>query len=230
MSSPTLPISYAITARVTGLAILGTIVLGLLSAWIGSDGTDPNQTGDIVAAAQAFGEQEGSLRARAWLGVPGTLLSLISAAGLYLLTRAVQPMLALAALLASATAATIGAIGVTSALVAAILVDRQGGGADPGALQALAALDYAAFHLALVLGALGSLAYFSLLYRAKLVAQIIAVLGIAASAAVAVIVGVRDFVPVLGHDTLTIAMLAANFLATVSLGFYLALKGARAPQ
>lgn len=220
-------------AKLTGGALLASIILGILSAVLIAEGIDVNMTADIAGTAENMLEAETRLRAKAYLGLFAFALEALISVGFFLLLRKFGPLLAGWSLCANLSAATLMLLGAVFAMNAAHI----GGGdafaalTDDSERLALSALqatsDYTSFHLALILGTAGNAGVFALFLKSGLIPKFIAGWGLFASLFVVVTIISRDFIPILGHGGLTAAFMISNLVALIALGLYLALKGVR---
>jgi hypothetical protein len=71
------------TARLTGFALLATIVIGIVSAMTISAGIDINLSADVESTASAMLDAEMRLRAKAYVGLLLIGLNLLFLFGLY---------------------------------------------------------------------------------------------------------------------------------------------------
>ncbi len=220
-------------ARYVGWAMLGLIVIGLLTAFTVAQGIDINLTAEVRVTAENMLQSEQNLRAKAYIGGLMFILEMLVAIGLFvLLCRQEKAMAALSLSLASA-AALLTLLGAVFALNAAEFAGDAAyrNIADGQQRLMLAGLqatsDYTSFHLALILGSLAKAGYYLLFLRSALIPKIIAGWGLFASLFVAFTIVARDFWPLLGHGGVTAAFMLSNLIALLSTGIYLAWFGIR---
>ncbi|WP_017932264.1 DUF4386 domain-containing protein [Robiginitomaculum antarcticum] len=220
-------------ARITGLTLLLTIVIGIVSSMTLSQGIDVNMTADIFGTAESMQTAEMRLRGRAYLSLFIFMLELLSAAGLSLLLRRHGSLCAVWSLTLSVGASVLGVLGAMFALnVAGMISDPQfarTAGQEPYmALIGLQVLsDYTSFHLALIGGSAANAGFFYLFWASGLIPRLISGWGIFASGFVVIAIVARDFIPALGSNGITMAFIICNLIAIVSLGVYLLIKGVR---
>jgi len=87
--------------------------------------------------------------------------------------------------------------------------------------------DYTSFHLSLVLSSAAMAGFFYLFLKSGFIPKLIAGWGVFASLFVVVTIVARDFIPVLGHNSITAAFMLCNLIAMVATGLYLGIKGVR---
>ena len=221
-------------ARLVGLALLSTVIVGAISAFFVAEGIDINLSADAVATAGNMLEAEQSLRAKAYLAIIVFLLEAFIVAGFFVLLRPVGEIVAAVSAITGVTSAILIIIGAVFALNAAeiagnpayanILADEKQRMLLSG-LQATS--DYTSFHLGLVLGMIAKTGVYYLLFRSSMIPKIIAGWGIFASLFVATTIVARDFIPVLGHTGITVSFMAANMITLFSTSVYLLIYGVR---
>ncbi|MGB0908269.1 MAG: DUF4386 domain-containing protein [Maricaulaceae bacterium] len=222
-------------ARSVGLGLLASIILGILGSIFVVDGIDVNLTADILATAENMLEAEQRLKAKAYLGLLAFALEALISVGLYLLLRKSGPFWAGCALFISIGAAVLMLFGSVFAMNAAKIASNvafqtltdETGRTMLASLQATS--DYTSFHLGLILTTAANAIFFYLFFKSGLIPKLIAGWGLFASIFVVTVVIARDFIPVLGHNTLTAVFMVSNLIALVSTGLYLAIRGVRAP-
>ncbi|MEP3891064.1 MAG: DUF4386 domain-containing protein [Hellea sp.] len=221
-------------ARITGWTLIASIGLGILSAMLIASGIDVNMTADIAGTAENMLGAETRLHAKAYLGLLAFALEAMIGVGLYLLLRKFGPLLAGWSLFVNLAAATLMLLGAVFSMNAAhiggndafaALTDESGRLMLSG-LQATS--DYTSFHLALILTTAANAGIFYLFLKSGLIPKLIAGWGLFASIFVVAIVVARDFIPALGHGSITAAFMISNLVALISLGLFLGLKGVRA--
>lgn len=224
--------SYTHLARPTGIAILAVIALGVAGAMTVSGDININlnvDAGQIMDQMAAAGSR---IHGKAWIAVGLALIDLLIAAGLFLLLREHGRLVALWSLVVAVAGAVFMLQGGLETLKIAVLLDSEGlSSAAPDALRSLQVGfltgDYAAFHLGLVVNAVAKAGFFFLLLRSRAIPALIAGWGLFASAFVAAAIVARDFIPALGHPTITMSFILSNLLAHLALGLYLAVRGGR---
>ena len=223
-------------ARRVGWTILASIVLGILSAMFISKGIDINMSADVIATAENMLQSTLMLKAKAYMGTFLFTLEALVSVGLYLLLRKYGPLLAGWSLFVGFGASTLILLGSVFAMNAAQIASNEAYNVltDAAGRQMLAGLqassDYTSFHLGLVLSCASSAGFFCLLLTSGLIPKAISVWGVFASLFVTFTIIARDFIPVLGHDTVTMAFILSNLIAQILLGIYLALRGVRTSE
>ena len=222
-----------ILARRLGWTILASIVLGILSAMFISKGININMSADVIATAENMLQSTLMLKAKAYMGAFLFTLEALVSVGLFLLLRKYGPLVAGWSLLVGFGASVLMLLGSVSAMIAAQIASNEAYNilTDEAGRQMLAGLqatlDYTSFHLGLVLSSASSAGFFYLLLKSDLIPKIISVWGVFASLFVTFTIIARDFIPVLGHDIITMAFILSNLIAHVLLGVYLAIRGVR---
>jgi len=220
-------------AQAVGWSILLMILIGVGSSLFLTSGIDINLTADVGATAENMLQAEQRLRAKAYLGVLALGLEVLFALGLFHLLRGWGWVLAAWSVVASLVAATLTLFGSVFAMNAAELAANPAYlNLNEGALRLpLAALqatsDYTSFHLSLVISSWAKAGLFYLLLVSRLIPRLISGWGIFASLFVASAIVIRDFVPVMGNNIVTMMFMVSNLIALVSLGVYLAFWGVR---
>ena len=217
-------------ARYTGLSILASIVIGLIGAFTIGQGIDINMTADVEATATNMLEAEQALRAKAYLGSLMFCIEAFISVGLFLLVRRHNVLLAFWSLIVHVSASVLMGLGVVFAMNAAHVAGNAAYtalGRDAQLLLASlqATSDYTSFHLGLVLATFAKAGFFYLFLKSGLIPRLIAGWGVFASLFVGITIVARDFVPFLEHDAITVAFMASNLIAILSLGLFLALRG-----
>ena len=220
-------------ARYVGWSILGTIVVGMATAFFVAKGIDINMTADVEATARNMLEAETRLKAKAYLALLGFGLELMISLGLFLLLEKHGRLLASWSALVGIGASLIIAMGAVYTMNASelagdaayrVLTDESQQRMLAG-LQATSA--YTSFHLGLVLASLAKAGFFYLFLISRRMPRIISGWGLFASLLVAFMIVARDFIPQLANNTLTVAFIAANFIALLTTGLYLGTVGVR---
>ena len=85
--------------------------------------------------------------------------------------------------------------------------------------------NYTSFHLSLVLSSAALAGFFWLFLKSGRLPKLIAGWGLFASLFVAITIVLRDFIPALGHITITMAFMLSNLIALFSTSIYLAVVG-----
>ncbi|MEM7083155.1 MAG: DUF4386 domain-containing protein [Pseudomonadota bacterium] len=221
-------------ARIAGVALLLTIVIGIAASIFISKGIDINLSADIEATAQNMLAAESRLMAKAYLGVLMFCLEAAFCVALYLLLRREGPFLAGWSLFASLAAAVLVLLGAVAAANASQLAGNAAFSTLASDSQRLllaglqATNDYTSFHLSIILSSLAKAGFFYLFFKSRLIPLLISGWGIFASLFVATTIVARDFVPALGHMAVTMSFMLSNLLALAALSLYLILKGVRA--
>lgn len=220
-------------ARIVGLSLLGTILVGILSALTVGQGIEINLSADVVATAQNMLGAETELRAKSYIALLVFALEVVIGAGLFLLLRQSGQLLAAWSLIISLGAALLVLMGAVFNLNAAEIAGNLAYSelADDNQRLLLTGLqatsDYTSFHLSLILSSLANAGFAYLFLRSGLIPKLIAGWGLFAFSFVATAIVARDFIPIIGHSAVTLSFMASNLIALVSLGLYLAIKGVR---
>ena len=219
-------------ARWAGWSLIGTIIIGVFGALYIGQGIDINQTADVAATAENMLGAEKRLRASAYIGGVIFSLEILISLGLYLLLRGSGQLLSAWSLVVGVAASTLVLLGSVFALNAAeIAADAAYSSMTTetrlilNSLQATS--DYTSFHLGLILSTISKAGFFYLFLKSGLIPKIIAGWGLFASTFVAATIVARDFFPMLGHNTITMAFMLSNLIAIVSLALYLVVRGVR---
>lgn len=220
-------------ARVVGLSLLGTILVGAISALTVGQDIDINLSADVVATAQNMLEAETELRAKAYIALLVFGLEVLIGAGFFLLLRQSGPLLAAWSLIISLGAALVVLMGAVFNLNSAEIAGNLAYSELADEKQRLlltglqATSDYTTFHLGLILTSVGNAGFAYLFLRSGLIHKLIAGWGVFAFSFVAIAIVARDFIPIIGHSAVTLSFMASNLIALVSIGLYLAIKGVR---
>lgn len=220
-------------ARRVGWTMLTTIILGILTAMYVATGIDINMSADVVTTAENMLQSELRLKAKAYIGIFSFALEALVSVGLYLLLRKFGPLLAGWSLFVSLTSSVFILLGSIFAMNAAQIagnvaysaVTDEAGRLMLTSLQATS--DYTSFHLGLVLSSAGMAGFFYLFLTSGLIPKILGAWGLFASLFVIVMIVGRDFMPILGSDSLTLAFMVSNLVALVATGLYLGIRGVR---
>lgn len=216
-----------------GWSMLATLVIGFASAILISQGIDINLTADVQATAHNMLDAELRLRAKAYIAALTFALDGLVSIGLFLLLRKSGELLAGWSLLISISAAILLLLGAMFAMNAAEFASDPAYRTITGESQRLmlagvqATSHYTSFHLGLVLSSFAMAGFFFLFLRSALIPAIIAGWGLFASLFVGTTIVARDFIPVLGHETVTTAFMISNLVAIASTGLYLSIRGVR---
>ena len=221
--------------RYAGLALLGSIIVGILAAVFISQNIDINMSGDVVATAENMLEEEVRLRAKAYIALFTFGLEAIVSVGFFMLLRKFGPLLAGWSLLVSLSASVLMLLGAVFAMNAAefasdpayMILTNDAQRLMLTGLQATS--DYTSFHLGLIISSAANVGFFYLFLKSGLIPKLIAAWGVFASSFVVTMIIARDFIPMLGHNTVTTAFILSNLIALVATGLYLSIKGVRAP-
>lgn len=219
--------------RWVGWSILATLIIGFSSAFLIADGIDINLTADVKATAQNMLEAELRLRAKAYIAALTFALDGLVSIGLFLLLRKSGQLLAAWCLLVSVTAAIFSLLGAMFALNAAEIAGDPAYQNIANEMQRLmlaglqATSNYTSFHLGLVLSSFAMAGFFYLFLKSALIPRVIAGWGLFASLFVGVTIVARDFIPILGHETITATFMISNLVAIVATGIYLSIHGVR---
>lgn len=221
------------TARTVGWSQLALIALGILTSVLVAKGIDINLSADVEATARNMLDAELRLRAKAYLACLGFALGTVANIGLFLLLKPYGPLLAAAALAISLAAAFLSLLGAVFAMNAAEIASATAYQIITDDAQRLmltgiqATSDYTSFHLSLVISCVAQAGFFYLFYRSGLIPRLLSSWGVFASLLVSFMIVARDFVPALGHGSVTISFMIANLIAILSLSLYLTIKGVR---
>lgn len=223
-------------SRTIGWSFIASIAVGVLASIFVSSGIDINLSADIAKTAENMLAAEQRVQAKAYLSLFTFMLQAFIMVGLFLILRLYGPVLALWALLVGSSAALLGLAGAVSAMNVALIADNSAFDtlASNSEQLMLAGIqvttDYTSFHLALILNSIAMAAIFYLFLKSRLIPKLISAWGIFASLFVAITIVARDFIPILGHNSITGAFMVSNLIAIVALGLYLGVKGIRKPQ
>ncbi|MGJ8560086.1 MAG: DUF4386 domain-containing protein [Litorimonas sp.] len=222
------------TARIAGIALLATIIIGIISAMTVSAGIDINLSADVEATARAMLAAETQLHAKAYVALLLIGLNLVFLFGIYRLLRDAGPLLAGWSVGVGLVSVALGLFGVVAAMNAAELAGTAAYKTLANGEQRLllaglqATTDYTSFHLSLILSSAANAAIFVLFLRSGGLPKIIAGWGLFASLFVVLALVARDFIPVIGDDRVTVAFMVSNIVALISTGLYLTIRGIRA--
>ena len=220
-------------ARYTGLSLLASIIIGILATVLIAHGIDINVSADVLATAENMLDAELRLRAKAYASLLGLIFEAVISVGLYFLLRKSGHLLAGCSLFINLAAAILMLLGAMFAMNAAEFASNAAYNTVTNEGQRLllmsvqATSDYTSFHLGLILSTVANAGFFFLFLKSKLIPKLIAGWGLFASFFVVVTILARDFIPFLGHNTITIAFMLSNMIALVSTGIYLSWKGVR---
>lgn len=221
-------------ARRVGLAWLATLLVGIMAAVLLGQGIDINLSADVEAVALAMLDAETRLRALAYVGLLIFALDLLVSLGLFLLLRSAGPLLAAWSLTARIMAGLLSVLGAVFLMNSAEIASRSAytvlaDSADRLLLNALQATsNYTSFHLSIVLSSAALAGFFWLFLKSGQIPKLIAGWGLFASLFVASTIVLRDFIPAMGHITITMAFMLSNLIALFSTSIYMAAKGVRA--
>ncbi|MEM8695937.1 MAG: DUF4386 domain-containing protein [Pseudomonadota bacterium] len=218
--------------RLVGWSLIGTIVIGIVAARFVAPDININLSADVAAVAESMLGAEQRLRARAYLLALTFGVEALISVGFFFLLRRSGPILAGWSLFVGLAASLLMLLGAVFALNAAEFAGDAAYGAMSEEIRLMlasvqATSDYTSFHLGLILSSLAKAGFFALFLRSNLIPKIIAGWGLFASLFVAVTIVARDFIPVLGHGTITTAFMLSNLIALVSTGLYLGIRGVR---
>jgi len=231
MHSPEAPNPQTL-ARSVGWTLIGTIVIGVLTALYVVQGIDINLSANVSAVAEAMQDAEIRLRAKAYIALLQFGMSIFIIAGFFMLLRKSGELLAGWSLFVGLTASVITVLGAVLALNGAEIASNTAYTSLPSEtrltlLGLQATTDYTSFHLGLILSSISNAGFFVLFLRSGLIPKIIAGWGVFASLFVAITIVARDFIPLLGNGSITAAFMVSNLIAIVSLGLYLGIRGVR---
>ena len=221
-------------ARRVGLAWLATLLVGIMATVLLGQGIDINLSADVEAVAVAMLDAETRLRALAYVGLLIFALDLLVSLGLFLLLRSAGPLLAAWSLAARIMAGLLSVLGAVFLMNSAEIASRPAytvlaDNADRLLLNGLQATsNYTSFHLSIVLSSAALAGFFWLFLKSGQIPRLIAGWGLFASLFVASTIVLRDFIPAMGHITITMAFMLSNLIALFSTSIYLAAKGVRA--
>ncbi|MEM7284370.1 MAG: DUF4386 domain-containing protein [Pseudomonadota bacterium] len=223
-------------ARRVGVVWLATMVIGILAAILFGDGIDINLSADVEAVATAMLEAETRLRALAYAALIIFSLDLMVSVGLFQLLKSAGWLLAAWSLVCRITGGFLSVFGAVYLMNAAEIASRPAysvlaDNADRLLLSGLQATsDYTSFHLSIVLSSAAMAGFFWLFLRSGAIPKLIAGWGLFASLFSGITIVLRDFIPTLGHNTVTMAFILSNLIALVSTSIYLTAKGVRAVE
>lgn len=220
-------------SRGVGAAMLGTIAVGIIATFTVAQGININLSADVVTTAENMLAAEIPLRARAYIAALIFGLEIFTSVGLFLLLRQTGQALAYWCLFASVGASALGLLGAVFMLNAAEVSGDAAYGVIASEAQRLlltglqATSEYTSFHLALVISTVSMAGFFYLFLKSNLIPRLIAAWGLFASLFVATAIVSRDFLPFMGHSTITMAFMLSNLIAMISTGLYLLIRGVR---
>lgn len=220
-------------ARRVGLAWLATLLIGALSTALLGQGIDINLSADVEAVAVAMLDAETRLRALAYATLLLFALDVLVSLGLFLLLNSAGPLLAAWSLVARIMGGLLSTLGAIFLMNSAEIASRPAydvlaDSADRLLLSGLQATsNYTSFHLSIVLSSAALAGFFWLFLKSGRIPKLIAAWGLFASLFVASTIVLRDFIPGLGHITITLAFMLSNLVALFSTSIYLAVKGVR---
>lgn len=220
-------------ARRVGLAWLATLLVGIMATVLLGEGIDINLSADVEAVALAMLDAETRLRALAYVGLLIFALDLLVSLGLFLLLQPAGPLLAAWSLAARIMAGLLSVLGAVFLMNSAEIASRPAytvlaDSADRLLLNGLQATsNYTSFHLSIVLSSAALAGFFWLFLKSGQIPKLIAVWGLFASLFVAGTIVLRDFIPAMGHITITMAFMLSNLIALFSTSIYMAAKGVR---
>ena len=220
-------------ARRVGIVWLSTMVIGVLASIFLGQGININLSADVEAVATAMLDAETRLRGMAYVGLLVFALELFVSVGLYLLLKAAGPLLAAWSLATRIIGGLVSMLGAVFLMNSAEIASRPAyavlaDSADRLLLSGLqATTHYTSFHLAIVLSSAAQAGFFWLFLKSARIPKLIAAWGLFASIFVVSTIVLRDFIPALGHNAITMAFMLSNLIALVSTGIYLAAKGIR---
>lgn len=220
-------------AKIMGVALLAGIIVGIIGAMTVSAGIDINLSADVEATARAMLEAETRLHAKAYVGLLLIGLQLIFVFAVYRLLRDAGPLLAGWSVGVGLVSIALGLFGVVAAMNAAELAGAAAYQTLASGEQRLllaglqATTDYTSFHLSLVMSSAANAAIFVLFLRSGDLPKIIAGWGLFASLFVVGALVTRDFIPIIGHDLVTMAFMVSNLVALIATGLYLTIWGVR---
>jgi len=223
-------------SRYIGWSLIASIAIGILASVFISSGIDINLSADITKTAENMFDAERRLHARAYMSIFSFMLQGFISVGLFFVLREYGPVLATWALVVGISAALLGLTGAVSAMNVAIIAENSAFETLTSDSQRLmlagmqVTSDYTSFHLSLVLNCVAQAAIFYLFFKSNLIPKLISGWGVFASLFVAITIVGRDFMPALGHNTITVAFMVSNLIAILALGLYLGVKGVRKSQ
>lgn len=220
-------------ARWTGLGLLAAIIVGIFASVFVAQGIDINLSGDVKATAENMLAAETRVRLKAYLALLTFALQALVSVGFYLLLRQYRPLLAGTSLYMSLGAAILVLMGAVYAMNVAQFASHtayQELTNDPERLFLTglqATSDYTSFHLALALSSIANAGFFYGFLKSRLIPKLMAGWGVFANIFVSAALIIRDFVPMVGDDAVTISFMICNLAALIIIGLYLSLRGVR---
>lgn len=221
------------TARIAGVSLLASIIIGFIGTMTVSAGIDINLSADVEATARAMLAAETQLHAKAYVALLLIGLQLLFLFCAYRLLRDDSPVLAGWSVGMGAISLALSLFGVVAALNAAELASAAAyqtlaSGEQRVLLAGLqATTDYTSFHLSLITSSVANAGIFALFLRAGGLPKIMAGGGVLASLFVVIALVGRDFIPVMGSNAVTMAFMASNLIALIAMGLYLSIRGVR---
>lgn len=221
-------------ARRVGLAWLATLLVGIMATVLLGQGIDINLSADVEAVAMAMLDAETRLRALAYVALLIFALDLLVSLGLFRLLKSAGSLLAAWSLATRIMAGLLSVLGAVFLMNSAEIASRPAytvlaGRADRLLLNGLQATsNYTSSHLSIVLSSAAMAGFFWLFVKSGHIPKLIAVWGLFASLFVASTIVLRDFIPAMGDNTITLAFMLSNLVALFSTSIYLAVKGVRA--
>ena len=222
-----------VLARRVGMAWLATLLIGIVSVVFLGQGIDINLSADVEAVARAMLDAEVRLRALAYVTLLIFALDLLVSLGLFLLLQPAGPLVAAWSLVARLMSGLLSALGAVFLANAAEIASRPAyevlsDHADRLLLNSLQATSgYTSFHLSLVLTSFSMAGFFWLFLKSGRIPKLIAGWGLFASLFTGGAIVFRDFIPVMGHMTITLAFMLSNLIAMFSTSIYLTARGVR---
>ncbi|MBL4674366.1 MAG: DUF4386 domain-containing protein [Arenicella sp.] len=220
-------------AKYIGWSMLISIFIGIVAAFLVARGIDINLSADIKATSENMLDAEQRLRAKAYIALFSFALDAFINVGLFVLLRRSGQLMAAWSLFVSLVASTTILLGAMFAMNAALISSNTAYDVISNDAQRLLLVslqvtsDYTSFHLGLILATAAKAGFFYLFFKSALIPKIISGWGVFASLFVVITIVARDFMPILGSDTITASFMVSNLLALVSTGLYLGIKGVR---
>ncbi len=224
-------IDHHTLSRLVGAAWLATFAIGVAAALTIAQGIDINLSADVMAVASNMLGAELFLRANAYLAMLIFCIEVFIYIGLFHLLREYKPLLSQWSLLLGLGASIVALMGAVYTMNAAQIAGNAAylelANADQRllltGLQATA--DYTSFHLSLVLASIAHAGFFYAFLRSNGLPTLLAGWGLFANLFVASTIVLRDFIPALGSDSITIAFMLSNVIAILGTGVYLSVWG-----
>jgi hypothetical protein len=205
----------------------------MAAAFLVVQGIDINLSSDIKVTSENMLDAEQRLKAKAYIALFSFALDAFISIGLFVLLRKFGQLMAAWSLFVSIVASTSIVLGAMFAMNAAVISSNAAYDVISNDAQRLLLIslqvtsDYTSFHLGLILATAAKAGFFYLFFRSALIPKIISGWGVFASLFVVITIVARDFIPMLGSNTVTAAFMISNLLALVSTGLYLGIKGVR---